>query len=110
MMKIRWFALGPPGLFLLASGCSRRPVDGGYMQGWDHMMGPGGYGGMFMWLIVIVIIAVALYLIFSSNRNLTGGDSRGGRSESPLDILKRRYAEGEITKEEFDRMKREIEN
>lgn len=80
------------------------------MQDWGHMMGSGAYGGIFMWLIVIVIIAVVLYLIFTSNRNLSGGDSRGDRGESPLDILKRRYAEGEITKEEFDRMKREIEN
>jgi putative membrane protein len=47
-----------------------------------------------------------LYLIFS--RNLPGGGLRGSRGESPLDILKRRYAEGEIPKEEFNRMKREI--
>jgi uncharacterized membrane protein len=28
--------------------------------------------------------------------------------ESSLEILKRRYVKGEITKEEFDRMKRDI--
>ena len=106
MTKKKLFALGPPGLLLIA-GCSRGPGGGGYMQGWDHMMGPGAYGGMFMWLIVIIVIAVVLYLIF--NRNLPGGGSGGGRGESPLDVLKRRYAEGEITQEEFDRMKREIE-
>lgn len=77
------------------------------MQGWDHMMGPGAYGGMFMWLLVIIVIAVVLYLIF--NRNLPVGGARTDPRESPLDILKRRYAEGEISKEEFDRMKREIE-
>jgi len=108
MLKMRLLALGPPGLPVIIAGCGRRPGGGGYMQGWDHMMGPGAYGGMFMWLIVIIVIAVVLYLIF--NRNLPGGGSRGARGESPLDVLKRRYAEGEISKEEFDRMKREIEN
>jgi putative membrane protein len=29
-------------------------------------------------------------------------------TESALEILKKRYAEGEITKEEFDRMKKDI--
>jgi putative membrane protein len=72
------------------------------------MMGYGGYGGMFMWLIWIVIAAVIIYFVFNlSKRN---GKSIDSENESPIEILKRRYAKGEITKEEFDRIKREIEN
>jgi len=72
------------------------------------MMGYGGYGGMFMWLIWIVIAAVIIYLVFNlSKRNENSIDSA---EQSPTEILKRRYAKGEITKEEFDRIKREIEN
>ena len=71
------------------------------------MMGYGGLGGMFMWLIWIVIAAVIIYLVFNlSKRNKISIDSA---EQSPIEILKRRYAKGEITKEEFDRIKKEIE-
>ena len=73
------------------------------------MYGPGGgwpmmyygYGGWFMWLIPVIVIAIAIYFIVQAQR---------GRSvrETPLEILKKRYAKGEISKEEFDRMKRDL--
>jgi len=37
-----------------------------------------------------------------------GSDSRS--QEKPLDILKHRYARGELTKEQYEQMKRDIEN
>ncbi len=38
----------------------------------------------------------------------SGEDRQAGVPERPLDILNRRYAAGEITKEEFDQMKQDL--
>lgn len=88
-------------------GCTRHPMDGS-MREWDHMMGYGNYGGIFMWLIWIIIVGVIVYLVV--NRRKTGGIPEGPATERPADILKRRYARGEITKEEYERLKKDIEN
>jgi putative membrane protein len=77
------------------------------MGGWGHMMGYGGYGGIFMWILIIIIVAVILYFVI--NRGKTTGILRGSEKESPSEILKKRYAKGEITKEEFDKLKKDIE-
>ena len=63
-MKTRLLIL--PILQLLFFGCTQRPMDRS-MGGWGHMMGYGGYGGMFMWLILIIIAGVIIY--FAINRS-----------------------------------------
>ena len=71
-----------------------------------------GEGGMlfsgFMWLFwLLVIAAVALVIISAINSNdRTGKDIE----ESPLEILKRRYARGEIDEEEFIQRRKGLEN
>jgi len=77
------------------------------MRGMDHMMGYGGYGGIYMWLFLIVVAAVIIY--FAVGRRRGAGGLQGSANESATEILKKRYARGEITKEEFDRLKNEIE-
>jgi putative membrane protein len=65
---------------------------------------------MLMPIFWIVIIAVVLYLIFrrgGPRKPWEPGQEPGPR-ESALDILKRRYAKGEITKDQFEQMKRDI--
>ncbi len=61
------------------------------------------FGWLFIVVFSILIILGIVYLVVLLSR---GGEKHG---ESPMRILKRRYASGEITKEEFEKMKDEIE-
>jgi putative membrane protein len=74
----------------------------------DHMMGYYGLWGGLMWLIIIVLVGLAVYFIIVHNRQ--SGLAGRGSDETALDILKKRYARGEITKEEFDQLKKDIES
>lgn len=77
-------------------------------EGWGSMMDFGyfGYGGMFMWMVFIVIlVAVVIFWLVQETR--TKADHRLS-GETPLDILKRRYAKGEITKDEFEKVKKDL--
>ncbi|MBN2398210.1 MAG: SHOCT domain-containing protein [Deltaproteobacteria bacterium] len=79
--------------------------DGGCWYGWGHMMGPG-LGGMIMWILLLIAIILIVYALVRASK--TGGLGPSPE-ETPLDILKRRYAKGEITKEQFDEMKKDLE-
>jgi putative membrane protein len=75
--------------------------------GWGPMMHYGfGYGGMFMWIIFLIVIGLLIYFFMQAQKTKGQTPTQG---ESHLDILKRRYAKGEISKEDFDRMKRDLE-
>ncbi len=76
-----------------------------HMFGWGRMMN-WWYGGIFMWILLVVIIVAAVLLITRVTRP---GKSNSSFRDSSIDILKRRYARGEITKEEFQRMKKDLE-
>lgn len=96
------------GLTLLLSSCGR--YDFGCGEGWGSMMDFGyfGYGGMFMGMLFIVILVVAVIYLFVREAR-TKADHRLS-VETPLDILKSRYAKGEITKDEFEKVKKDLED
>ena len=59
-----------------------------------------------MGLLFLILIGVVIYFIV---QNVRSKNEIGRTNESPIDILKKRYARGEITKEDFDRMKNELQ-
>lgn len=68
------------------------------------------WGGIwFAWIFRFIFIALIIWLIVhtmnrnQSNRNIPQFP------ESALDILKKRYAKGEISKEQFDQMKKDLQ-
>jgi putative membrane protein len=81
-------------------------LNGRWTMGHHGFMG-GGMG--FIMIIFWVLVIGALVLLISAMANGVGG-SRQDRNETnkPLDILKQRYARGEIDKAEYEKMRREL--
>ena len=61
------------------------------------------FGGA--WTIVFWVGLIAL-IIWGVNRFTRRDDS--SRKQSPLDLTKERYAKGEITREEFEKIKKDL--
>lgn len=73
----------------------------------QHMWSSGGHGWFFGPIMMIVFIAVAVVVVVLLVRWLGGpGHSAAHHlhpsTKAPLDILKERFARGEIDKEEFE--------
>jgi putative membrane protein len=63
-----------------------------------------GFGWVWMILVWVLVIAGAVYIIQIAARS----GKKQEKDEAPLDILKKRYARGEISKEEFEKMKDDL--
>ncbi|MDF0534925.1 SHOCT domain-containing protein [Shewanella sp. A32] len=62
-----------------------------------------GFSHIFMIIIWVAIIGSIVWLLFSAKSYRSNTSE-----ETPLDIAKKRYAKGEITKEELDEIKRNL--
>lgn len=73
----------------------------------SYWWGPG-FG--LMWIFPLLFLIVMIVFLFRGGPGrFWRGDSRDDRRESPREILDRRYASGEITKEQYEEMKRTLE-
>jgi len=75
-------------------GCGTHPM----------MWGAWGFGMMIMmilfWVLIIVAVVLGIRWLMSQGRE--------SRSDSALEILRQRYARGEINKEEFEVKKKDL--
>lgn len=76
-----------------------------------------GYGYSYGWIIALVIglivVAIAVYAVVQLGRGRNGNDGRyppRHEKNEALEILNRRYANGDISDEEYERMKKRLEN
>lgn len=58
-------------------------------------------------MIALILIGIALIVLLAVNLSRRSSDTRKGTDES-LSILNRRYANGEIDRETFEKMKRDL--
>jgi putative membrane protein len=76
------------------------------MMGWGY--GMGWFGMILMaafWIAVIVgIVFLIRWLVVSTGT----GSRKASSNDSALEILKRRYAQGEINKQEFEEKKKDL--
>jgi putative membrane protein len=76
-------------------------MDSGMMDGMGFGAGYGMFFGMFFWILLLVgIVALIVWAI-----QKLGGAQPAAVNETALDILKKRYASGEIEKAEFEEKK-----
>lgn len=77
----------------------------GFGKGYGMMYSPWyGIGGVMMGLLILILVGGAVFLFTRK----TVGNSPGYRSNTALDILKHRYAKGEITHDEFEVIKKNL--
>jgi len=75
--------------------------------GWGAMMHYRmGYGGFFMWILFLIVVVFLIYFIVQTSQKTKDLTMQ---SESALDLLKKRYAKGEITGEEYEKIKKDLE-
>ncbi len=68
-------------------------------------------GGVVFTLLIggIIVVAVVLSILFSKDSTSLSGFFSGRKNRSPREILAERYARGELSREEFETMKSDID-
>jgi putative membrane protein len=79
---------------------------------YGHM---GGFGFGFGWVFMLIFWAMVFFAVFAFVRGASGrgcwyhkGEGKY-KEKNALDILKERYAKGEISKDDFEKMKKDME-
>jgi len=75
-----------------------------FTWGWNQMMN-FRYGGLFIMSIFLIVAGLVIYFVIA---NIKSNRYAGKFHETSLNILKKRYAKGEIAQEEFEKIKKDL--
>jgi putative membrane protein len=113
-MKLLWAGWAGliPGVFVDKAFAQGEGGFGGWGMG-PGMMGWGYYGmgwlGMILMMAFWIAVIVGIFFLIKWFARSTGSSPRKGNQEdSALEILNKRYARGEIKKEEFEEKKKDL--
>ena len=94
-----------PGFMTSSDQTGQGPFGPGMMRGHGWMWGLGmGFGGLVMLAFWGLVVVGVILLIRSM-----GGFPGGQWHETPLNVLKRRYAAGQLTREQYEQMRKDLE-
>jgi len=74
---------------------------GDYGCGWGIGFGLGWFLMVIFWILVILGIFYLIKVVAGSGKGIE-------KEDTPLNIVKKRYAKGDITKEEFEKIKDDL--
>ncbi len=77
------------------------------MMGWYGWGSLGLLGTALGMLLNLAVVVGIVWLIVWAVRRFSGG-TLGSRSESPREILRARYARGEVTREQYQQMLQDL--
>jgi len=62
-------------------------------------------GGILMWVFWLILLVVLVFVL----KNVFGLGSKNSSSNEALEILKQRFARGEIDEDEFEKRKKQLQ-
>ncbi|MFZ5944884.1 MAG: SHOCT domain-containing protein [Bacillota bacterium] len=74
------------------------------MMHWGYGYGMG-FGMLLWWAVIIIGIGLAIYGLISLFRGQQSGKKGFVNDNRPLEILKKRFANGELSEEEYEQKK-----
>ena len=83
------------------------------MWGWGwHGLGRAAFGWPFLWLAagfrLVVFAAIVVGVVYVARYFSRTGGRRSRHEDSALEILQKRYARGEISREQYEEMKQHL--